>query len=250
MELSNTSKVFFPGAGLAGALDRAPRLGCQLTVKPGRRRRAFGLRPGLLGRGGVSSHGHPALDVGFKTEGMLPERHDRDATSRAGHGCRRAAPSAAAGRWTSPAGSSQGLAAMWNGLSLVAAVQLWPPAPGPDRPAPSLRAGRVACGGAVSDEWLATTVVSLDTARRLGHRGSEAAALTSLGGGPAGGAAVRGDDHRAPGRRGHLRGDRRPAPRGAARRDVVRWAGSHRPPSHSFGQAHPSPAQGAGPCVA
>ena len=50
--------------------------------------------------------------------------------------------------------------------------------------------------------------------RETGDRHGEGMALNNLGMRPARGAAVRGGDHRAPGRRRHLPGDRRPAQRG------------------------------------
>ena len=64
------------------------------------------------------------------------------------------------------------------------------------------------------DDSLATTKVSRDAARRLGDRGNEATALTFLGVAATTGAPVRRRDHRPPGCRRDLPGDRRPARRG------------------------------------
>ena len=64
------------------------------------------------------------------------------------------------------------------------------------------------------DDWITATTISLDAARRLGDRRREGDALTILGLALRAGAAVRGGHHRPPGRRRHLPGDRRPAPRG------------------------------------
>ena len=96
--------------------------------------------------------------------------------------------------------------------------------------------------------WLAVTAVGVHPARRLGGRGGAAAALTSIGGGQAGGRAGRRSARSCkpwPSAGGPAAGTA-----GAVRRAAVHLAGPACPRWHWCGHAHPSPRHGAVPWVA
>ena len=115
-------------------------------------------------------------------------------------------------------GRCPGLAGCANGPAW-SPRSAWPPTPAGTRPpcaCPLLLAEYLAWRRRF-DDWLAVTTISLNAARRLGDRHSEGTALTNLGIALRRGAAVRGSDHRAPGRRRHLPRDRRPAQRSRRR---------------------------------